>query len=173
MLAQTSPYRDGRDCVRARLADVRKRLADVDERLAHRTEPLPRSMQARLTRLRTSAEPASASADDVLRAERCLGDLESQLDEMVSLAADLHRSMKPIWPSRLEVWRWSVRCLLSCAILVTLGSHLGAGDFMLQAFGVKLQRARATMPCERFSFEAYRAALGEHPEHAQWVDPPR
>lgn len=166
----SSPYRDGSDAVRARLDDVRARLEELDGHLVGR--PLPAILERRLERLRGEAAlPASASAEDLVRSERAMGELEREVDEMLGLAAALQRTVDPVVPPRAVLVRWAGLVAASSALLVGAVVQLGMGDFMLQALGVEILRADA-MPFDRLSFEAHRAANGgEAPAHAEWVDP--
>lgn len=168
----SSPYRDGSDAVRARLDDVRARLDELDGQLARHLRPLPIALRRRLDCLRDEAAlPPSASADDLVRSERAMGDLEREVDEMLGLAAALQRTVDPVVPPRAVLMRWAGLLTASSTLLVVGVLQLGLGDFMLQAFGVEILRAHA-MPFDRLSFEAHRAANGgEAPAHAEWVDP--
>ena len=167
-----SPYRDGSDAIRDRLAALKVRLEEVDVQLGRHRRPLPRALKNRIAILRELAEPMTVTARDMVRSERALRILEKEIDEALGLAADLQRTVNPLLPKRAVVLRWSAMTLLACGLLFGGVVHLGLGDFMLQAFGVKVMRAYATMPCERFAFEAERAANGgEDPKHDRWVDP--
>lgn len=98
--------------------------------------------------------------------------LERALDEALGLTAELQRTVDSVLPPAGAMLRWAAMSGLSAALLALVVAQLGLGDFMLQAFGVKVLRATATMPCDRFSFEAERAARGgQAPPHAEWRDP--
>ena len=172
MSGHSTPYRDGKGAVRARLEALRVRVGVIDGQLACHGASLSPTLQRRLAELRRAADPAGDSAHATLCAERAAAELEQRLDEDLGLVADLHRSVNPVLPPTAVGLRWAAMSVLASTILVGGVVLLGFGDFMLQAFGVKVLRANATMPCDRFSFEAERAARGgEPPDHAQWVDP--
>jgi hypothetical protein len=169
---RSSPYRDGRDALRLRFVDLLSRLEEIDEQLEPHMGGLSATLRARLTSMRRAAAPSNGSAEELVRAERAAVALEREVDEALGLAADLQRAVDSMLPSAVTLARWAGLATLASVLLVVSVVQAGLGDFMLQAFGVKVLRANAALPCDRFSFEAERAARGgEAPEHAEWVDP--
>jgi hypothetical protein len=147
-------------------------LLEVDAQLARHDGVLSPVLRRKLSDRRATAEPVGSSAEHAICAERSLWALERDMDEALGLAAELRATVNPVLPSLAVVARWAAMTVASCALLVLLVGQLGLGDFVLQAYGVKVLRANATMPCERVAFEAQRSAgVGPTPKHAQWVDP--
>ncbi len=172
MSPPSSPYRDGSDAARRRLAQLRSSLAEVDAQLAVHAGALPLPLRRKLSQLREQAEPVGTCFQDLARAEQAAMSLENEVDDALGLAAVLGRSVNPVLPPRTVWARWAARTTLSCTLIVFFVLQAGLADFMLLAFGMKVQRATATLPCDRLGFEAQRAAgITPTREHAHWVDP--
>jgi hypothetical protein len=160
-MTPSSPYRDGLCPLRVRLADHASRLAELDAALARYRRPLSNLQRRRLARLRRRATPAGDTAKGLMDAERALARYGRCIDDSLGLAADLRRTLSPVFPSPVTLLRWAGFVAVALVLLLGAVKQLGLGDFMLQAFGVTVPRLNADIPCERVAYEATTAALAE------------
>ena len=129
--------------VDARLALHRERLDALDDEIESMpsSRRLPRTLKSRLEELREAAEPNDESVQALCVAEQAADDYERTLDEALGLGAELRKSVEPLLPRGDVLLRWAGFAALSLSVLVLTVHQVGLDDFMMRAFGVKVQKA--------------------------------
>lgn len=143
-----SGYRERHSALCERLHEHRERLDRLDEEIPPSSRRLARRVKHRLADLRGRAEPADNSVQALVDAEQAAEAYERCLDESLGLDAELRKSVDPILPRKEVLARWLGFATLSLLALVATVQQTGLDEFMLRAFGVKVQRAAAELSIE-------------------------
>ena len=171
MGVEGSPYRDTTNLVKRRVRELARRRAAVDARMARVDRRVTERWRQRIARLRAATDPDEDTPFCLDSAEQAMTSLERELDEVLRLTEDLHRTMLPLVANRTQLLMWLGRGALASLVILAVVVHMGLGDFMLTALGFSAHRAHAIIPSERIAHEARMASGAPTPEGAQWVDP--
>jgi len=147
----SSAYRERHEALRDRREALERRLVELDTELegVPSSRRLPRVLRERLEGLREDIVPRDETVEALVIAERAADRFEDGLDEALGLGAELRKSVEPILPGKEALLRWGGFGALSLVMLLGVVHELGLSDFMLRAFGVKVERASVELSSSR------------------------